>query len=133
MTRFSQALEFRRKFKQHCLPREAVSVGVNDAFTLGMQFGLIEEESSEFKEAIEDWLRAGGLTAKAHALKELADLTYVCFQMAAFLSVDLDEALERVHASNMSKLDDNGEAIYNASGKVMKGPNYEKPNLHDLV
>ena len=133
MTHLSQALEFRLKFKQHCIPRAAISVGVDDSFALGMQLGLIEEESSEFREAIGDWLGAGGLTAKAQALKELADLVYVCYQMAAFLGVDLDEALDRVHVSNMSKVDDDGNPVFNTFGKVMKGPNYKEPHLNDLV
>jgi hypothetical protein len=66
MTHLSQALEFRRKFKQDCLPREAISIGASDAVALGMQLGLIEEEGNEFKEAIEDWLRtdASRMTAK---------------------------------------------------------------------
>jgi len=98
-----------------------------------MQLGLIKEESDEFKEAIDDWIETSSKAAKVHALKELADLVYVCYQMAAFLNADLDEALDRVHASNMSKLDDNGNAIYNESGKVMKGPNYKEPDLDDLV
>lgn len=70
---------------------------------------------------------------KAEALKELADLVYVCYQYAANMGWDLDEALNRVHISNMSKLDSNGNPIYRADGKVLKGPNYTPPNLEDLV
>lgn len=70
---------------------------------------------------------------KAEALKELADLVYVCYQYAANMGWDLDEALNRVHISNMSKLDANGNPIYRADGKVLKGPNYTPPNLEDLV
>lgn len=132
MTDLSQALEFRCKFRQPFLvPGAQLTVG--DVSRLGMQLGLIEEEGSEFKEAVLAWVDAPSREAKAHALKELADLVYVCYQMAAFLSVDLDGAFDRVHASNMSKLDDNGKPIYNASGKVMKGPNYKEPDLSDLV
>jgi predicted HAD superfamily Cof-like phosphohydrolase len=46
---------------------------------------------------------------------------------------NLDEALDRVHRSNMSKLDVDGQPIYRADGKVLKGPNYQPPNLSDLV
>ena len=75
-----------------------------------------------------------GLTVNsADCLKELADLVYVCYQYAANLSWDLDEALDRVHQSNMSKLDDNDNPIYREDGKVLKGPNYQPPNLNDLV
>lgn len=132
MTHLSQALEFRHKFAQPNLPPGTL-IAIGDLFRLSMQLGLIQEEGNEFKEAVLAWADDPNKEAKAHALKELADLVYVCYQMAAFLSVDLDEALDRVHASNMSKVDDNGDVIYNASGKVMKGPNYKEPDLGDLV
>ncbi len=70
---------------------------------------------------------------RADCLKELADLVYVCYQYAANMGWDLDEALHRVHESNMSKLDENGKPIYREDGKVLKGPNYAPPNLDDLV
>ena len=70
---------------------------------------------------------------KEHALKELADLVYVCYQYAANMKWDLDEAMHRVHESNMSKLDEYGKPIYREDGKVLKGPNYAPPNLSDLV
>ena len=66
-------------------------------------------------------------------LKELADLVYVCYQFAASQEWDLDEAMQRVHESNMSKLDDNGKPIYRADGKVLKGPKYKEPYLLDLI
>lgn len=66
-------------------------------------------------------------------LKELADLVYVTYGYAAAFGWNLDEALRRVHASNMSKLGDDGKPIYREDGKVMKGPKYEKPDLSDLV
>jgi len=65
-------------------------------------------------------------------LKELADLVYVCYQYAENMGWFLDEALDRVHKSNMSKLDEEGKPIYREDGKVLKGPNYKPPNLEDL-
>ena len=90
------------------------------------QKALIDEEWSEFHEAFyfED---------ECDQLKELADLVYVCFQMAAYQDWDLDEAMRRVHKSNMSKLGEDGKPIYRADGKVLKGPNYAPPNLTDLT
>ena len=70
---------------------------------------------------------------KAHCLKELADLVYVCYQYAANMGWDLDEAMFRVHESNMSKLGKDGKPIYRDDGKVLKGPDYKPPNLDDLV
>ena len=66
-------------------------------------------------------------------LKELSDLVYVCFQYAENMGWDLEEALRRVHTSNMSKLGVNGKPIVRRDGKIMKGPNYEPPTLTDLV
>ena len=84
---------------------------------------LIKEEYAEVLSA----------TDAENMVKELADLVYVTFGMAAKFGWDLDEAIRRVHASNMSKLDDDGSPIYREDGKVLKGPNYEEPNLKDLV
>ena len=58
---------------------------------------------------------------------------YVCYQFAASQEWDLDEAMHRVHASNMSKLGEDGKPIYREDGKVLKGPNYEPPKLNDLI
>ena len=66
-------------------------------------------------------------------LKELADLVYVCYQYAENLGWDLDEALLRVHQSNMTKLDDEGQPIFREDGKVLKSSNYTPPTLTDLV
>ena len=90
------------------------------------QKSLIDEEWSEFHEAFH-------LKDEHEQLKELCDLVYVCYQFAANEGWDLDEAMDRVHKSNMSKLDENGQPIYRQDGKVLKGPNYKKPNLLDLV
>ena len=70
---------------------------------------------------------------KADCLQELADLVYVCYQYAANMDWDLDKALDRIHKSNMSKLDEDGKPIYREDGKVLKGPNYKPPDLSDLV
>jgi len=58
---------------------------------------------------------------------------YVCYQYAENLGWDLDEALNRVHVSNMSKLGPDGKPIRREDGKVLKGPNYQPPTLTDLV
>ena len=68
-----------------------------------------------------------------NTLKELADLVYVCYQYAENMGWSLDEALDRVHKSNMSNLDEDGKPIYREDGKVLKGPNYKPPSLTDLI
>jgi len=97
-----------------------------------MQRTLIVEEFKEFLDA-ENQLIMGLRVNAADCLKELADLVYVCYQYAENLCWDLDEALNRVHLSNMSKLGEDGQPIYREDKKVLKGPNYQPPNLTDLV
>ena len=97
-----------------------------------MQRTLIVEEFKEFLDADNQLVKDFVVNA-TDTLKELADLVYVCYQYAENLGWDLDEALQRVHNSNMSKLDSDGNPIYREEGKVLKGPNYQPPNLTDLV
>ena len=93
---------------------------------------LVIEEFKEFLEA-EEHLYRDNPTVISEALKELADLVYVCYQYAENMNWFLDEALHRVHESNMSKLGEDGKPIYREDGKVLKGPNYKPPNLTDLI
>ena len=93
---------------------------------------LIVEEFKEFLEA-ESFLYSTSPEAPQEALKELADLVYVCYQYAENMGWFLDEALDRVHKSNLSKLGEDGKPIYREDGKVLKGPNYKPPTLEDLI
>jgi len=95
------------------------------------QKSLIVEEFKEFLEA-ENMLFRNSIAYHTDALKELADLVYVCFQFAALAGWELDEALDRIHTSNMSKMV-NGKPIKDDNGKVQKGPNYKPPFLDDLI
>ena len=93
---------------------------------------LIVEEVKEFLDE-EQAMITGFKRNEADCLKELADLVYVCFQFASCMDWDLDQALLRVHESNLSKLDSEGKPVLREDGKVLKGPNYQPPNLLDLV
>ena len=117
-----QAKEFRSKYG---LKSSA------DRQTRAVQHSLIVEEFKEFLQA-EGMLFMHGRNHQEHALKELADLVYVCYQYAENMGWPLDEALDRIHLSNLSKLDEDGEPIYRDDGKVLKGPNYKPPDLSDL-
>ena len=118
-----QAKEFRTKYHLK---------NSTDRGTTSYQKNLIVEEFKEFLDA--DWeMWHVGSPPKEHCLKELADLVYVCYQYAENQQWFLDEALDRVHKSNMSKLDEDGKPIYRDDGKVLKGPNYKPPNLTDLI
>ena len=118
-----QAKEFRSKYG---IQNSA------DRSNRARQHELIVEEFKEFLEA-EGMLFMHGRNHQEHALKELADLVYVCYQYAENMGWFLDEALNRVHLSNMSKLDEDGKPIYREDGKVLKGPNYKPPDLSDLI
>ena len=118
-----QAKEFRKKYN---LKSSA------DRATRSVQHKIIVEEFKEFLEA-EGMLFMHGRNHQEPALKELADLVYVCYQYAENMGWFLDEALNRVHISNMSKLGEDGKPIYRDDGKVLKGPNYKPPELSDLV
>ena len=99
-----------------------------------MQLDLIEEEASEFFDAAEDLMASpDDMDKRINLVKELSDLVFVCYQFAAAFNIDLDEAMSRVFESNMSKLDENGQAIFREDGKVLKGPNYRKPDLSVCV
>ena len=117
-----QAKEFRSKYNLK---------NSHDRSTRDVQKKLIVDEFKEFLEA-EGFLLMHGKNHQEHALKELADLVYVCYQYAENMGWFLDEALDRVHKSNLSKLDEEGNPIYRDEGKVLKGPYYKPPNLEDL-
>ena len=108
-------------------------IGTTDEKTLCLQRNLLTEEYEEFIQAHTELLAyPNSLDAKEHMLKELADLVFTCFQYAAAAGFELDEAMDRVYESNLSKLVD-GEPVKRADGKVIKGPHYHHPYLTDLV
>ena len=118
MTNFEKVGMFMTTFGQEVKKKPSLSSEkINN-----LRINLIEEELKEFKEA---------LTRKD--LKEVADaltdILYVTYGAGHAFGINLDDCFEEVQKSNMSKLDKDGKPIYNEAGKVMKGPNYFKPNL----
>ncbi len=97
----------------------------NDKITV-LRYDLIKEELEELKDAIDK-----------RDIKEVADaltdILYVTYGAGHAFGIDLDKCFEEVQSSNMSKLDNNGKPIYNDKGKVMKGPNYFKPDLSKFI
>ncbi len=91
-----------------------------------LRYDLINEELEEFKEAI-----------NKKDIKEVADaltdILYVTYGAGHAFGINLDKCFQEVQNSNMSKLGEDGKPIYNDKGKVMKGPNYFKPNLKKFV
>ena len=97
----------------------------NDEIT-SLRYDLISEELTELKEAIDK-----------KDIKEVADaltdILYVTYGAGHAFGINLDKCFNEVQRSNMSKLGSDGKPIYNDKGKVMKGPNYFKPNLGKFV
>ena len=91
-----------------------------------LRIDLIVEELEELKEGMNN----KDLLEVADAL---TDILYVAYGAGHAFGIDLDKCFDEVQNSNMSKLGENGEPIYNESGKVMKGPNYFKPDLSKFV
>jgi len=92
----------------------------------GLRYDLINEELEELKIAMKN----KDLLEVADAL---TDILYVTYGAGHAFGIDLDKCFEEVQNSNMSKLSEDSKPIYNESGKVMKGPNYFKPNLTKFV
>ena len=93
---------------------------------INLRSALIEEELSELKDAVKN----RDITEIADAL---TDILYVTYGAGISYGIDLDKCFDEVHNSNMSKLGDDGKPIYDNQGKVMKGPDYFKPNLSKFV
>jgi predicted HAD superfamily Cof-like phosphohydrolase len=91
-----------------------------------LRYELIKEELEELNQAIKN----KDIIEVADAL---TDILYVTYGAGHAFGVDLDKCFDEVQQSNMSKLGPDGKPIYNESGKVMKGPNYFKPNLNKFL
>ena len=122
MSNFSSVKKFMETFGQEVKNKaEFPNEKIQD-----LRISLIEEELSELKEAIEN-----------KDIKEVADaltdILYVTYGAGHAFGIDLDKCFDEVQRSNMSKLDENGKPIFNEYGKVLKGPNYFKPNLEKFI
>ena len=122
MSNFSKVGIFMKTFGQEVKDKPSFSTDKINKLRLN----LIKEELSELTEA----MNSRDLLEVADAL---TDILYVTYGAGHAFGIDLDKCFEEVQNSNMSKLDENGKPIYNEVGKVMKGPNYIKPNLKKFV
>ena len=122
MTNFEKVGKFMETFGQEVKSKSSLS---SDEIN-NLRISLIEEELSELKHAIDQ----KNLLEVADAL---TDLLYVTYGAGHAFGINLDKCFDEVQKSNMSKLDSNGKPIYNEKGKVLKGPNYFKPNLSDFL
>ena len=122
MTNFKSVKKFMEKFGQEIKEKASFP---DDRIT-SLRYDLIKEELGELKEAMDK-----------KDIKEVADaltdILYVTYGAGHAFGIDLDKCFEEVQNSNMSKLGSDGKPIYNDKGKVMKGPNYFKPDLRKFV
>ena len=122
MTNFEKVGTFMKTFGQEVKEKSSLS---SDKINK-LRLDLIEEELGELKEAMKN----NDLLEVADAL---TDILYVTYGAGHAFGINLDECFEEVQNSNMSKLDATGQPIYNDVGKVMKGPNYFKPDLSKFI
>jgi predicted HAD superfamily Cof-like phosphohydrolase len=102
------------------------SASFPDENIIKLRLKLIKEELEELEQALND----KNLLEVADAL---TDILYVTYGAGHSFGINLDACFEEVQRSNMSKLDEDGKPIYNEYGKVMKGPNFSKPNLKQFI
>ena len=122
MTNFEKVKTFMKTFGQEVKEKSSFgSEKINE-----LRYSLIKEELEELRMAMD----SKNLAEVADAL---TDILYVTYGAGHAFGIELDRCFDEVQNSNMSKLDENGKPIYNESGKVMKGPNYFKPNLSKFV
>ena len=122
MSNFSKVRIFMKTFGQEVKNEPSFSTDKINK----LRIDLIKEEIDELIEAMKN----KDLLEVADAL---TDILYVTYGAGHAFGIDLDKCFDEVQNSNMSKLDESGKPIYNDSGKVMKGPNYFKPNLSKFV
>ena len=122
MSNFNKVKIFMETFGQEVKTKPSFSTDKIN----GLRYDLINEELEELKIAMKN----KDLLEVADAL---TDILYVTYGAGHAFGIDLDKCFEEVQNSNMSKLSEENKPIYNESGKVMKGPNYFKPNLTKFV
>ena len=122
MTNFQKVKNFMETFGQEIKSSPSFSSPkINE-----LRYNLIKEELDEFKQALDN----NDLLEVADAL---TDILYVTYGAGHAFGINLDACFEEVQNSNMSKLGSDGKPIYNDQGKVMKGPNYFKPDLSKFI
>lgn len=122
MTNYEKVKQFMEAFGQEVPARATFP----DEETMQLRLKLIAEEVSEFAESVQE-------EDIVNASKELADILYVVYGAGLAMGINLDQVFHDVHNSNMSKLGADGKPVYREDGKVIKGPNYTKPDLSWVI
>ena len=122
MSNFQNVKKFMKTFGQEVKEKNEFP----DKKIIQLRYELIKEELEELNQAIKD-------KDMKEVADALTDILYVTYGAGHAFGVDLDKCFDEVQNSNMSKLGSDGKPIYNANGKVMKGPNYFKPDLSKFL
>ena len=122
MTNFEKVRLFMKTFGQEVKIKPSLSTDkINN-----LRISLINEELEEFKNAIKN-------NDLKEAIDALTDILYVTYGAGHAFGIDLDKCFDEVQKSNMSKLGNDGNPIYDDNGKVLKGPKYFKPDLTKFI
>jgi predicted HAD superfamily Cof-like phosphohydrolase len=122
ISNFEKVGDFMEAFGQ-----EVLYVPTMPDFNLAaLRLDLIEEEVQELRDGL-------GRSSLLEVADALTDILYVVYGAGHAFGIDLDDCFHEVHRSNMTKLGDDGRPLYREDGKVMKGPNYEEPDLDQFI
>lgn len=124
LTNYDKVCQFHKAFG-HALGKELEIDSISGHELAELRMRLVYEELEEVEIELFE-------PNKKKLAKEIADVLYVVYGMAATYGIPIDEVFNRVHESNMSKLGENGRPIYRNDGKILKGPNYTEPSLEGL-
>jgi predicted HAD superfamily Cof-like phosphohydrolase len=122
MSNFQNVKKFMQTFGQEVKERNEFP----NENTIQLRYELIKEELEELNKAIKD-------KDMKEVADALTDILYVTYGAGHAFGINLDKCFDEVQESNMSKLGVDGKPIYNENGKVMKGPNYFKPDLNKFL
>jgi predicted HAD superfamily Cof-like phosphohydrolase len=122
ITNFEMVGDFMEAFGQ-----EVLYMPIMPSSTLmALRLDLINEEVQELRDGM-------GKRSMLEMADALTDILYVVYGAGHAFGIDLDECFDEVHRSNMTKLGEDGRPLYRPDGKVMKGPNYEEPDLTQFL
>ena len=122
ISNFEMVGDFMEAFGQEVLYMPSMP----DTNLAALRLDLINEEVQELRDGL-------GKKSMLEIADALTDILYVVYGAGHAFGIDLDECFNEVHRSNMTKLGEDGRPLYRDDGKVMKGPNYEDPNLEQFL
>ncbi len=114
---------------------KAYELGINNSPTVNLDKNLIKLRFNLMKEENEEYFEAARKKNIVEVADALGDMLYIlCGTIITHgFQNKIEEVFDEIQRSNMSKLGEDGNPIYRDDGKVMKGPNYFKPNIKAIL